>query len=113
MGASSGPSPAPERAGTAARAAVGLMTQVLRSRNTEPKLALRLDRAGIARAPAEWALLGVCVSAGLAAVFTVLLGSAVLGLLVGIVTRRPALRVTPSGKIHQKRAAVDEQLPDV
>ncbi len=113
MGASSGPSHAPERAGTVALAAVGLMTQVLRSRNTEPKLALRLDRAGIARAPAEWALLGVCVSAGLAAVFTVLLGSAVLGLLVGIVTGWLAMRLTLSVKISKRRAAFDEQLPNV
>ncbi len=113
MGASSGPSHAPERAGTVARAAVGLMTQVLRSRNSEPKLALRLDRAGIARAPAEWALLGVCVSAGLAAVFTVLLGSAVLGLLIGILAGWLAMRLTLSVKISKRRAAFDEQLPNV
>lgn len=113
MGASSGPSNAQERAGTVARGAVGLMTQVLRSRNTEPKLALRLDRAGIARAPAEWALLGVCVSAGLAAVFTVLLGSAVLGLLIGILAGWLAMRLTLSVKISKRRAAFDEQLPNV
>jgi len=52
--------PAPEEDGKTARAAVGWMAQLLRSSNTEHGLAERLELAGIARKPAEWALLGVC-----------------------------------------------------
>jgi tight adherence protein B len=109
----SGSAPPRERAGTVAQAAVGLMEQVLKSRNAEPRLALRLDRAAIARSPAEWALLGVCVSAGLTALFTVLFGTVLLGVLVGVLVGWLAMRVTLSVKISKRCAAFDEQLPNV
>lgn len=112
MGAS-GTAPAKERAGTVAQTAVGLMEQVLKSRNAEPRLALRLDRAGITRSPAEWALLGVCVSAALAAVCTVLVGNVALGILVGLVAGWAVMRVTLDVKVSKRRAAFDEQLPNV
>jgi Flp pilus assembly protein TadB len=111
--AASGVAPAKERAGTVAQTAVGLMEQVLRSRNAEPRLALRLDRGGITRSPAEWALLGVCVSAGLAAVSTVVLANAVLGILLGLVAGWAVMRVTLDIKISRRRAAFDDQLPNV
>lgn len=70
--------------GKLASGAVALMTQVLSSGKSEPRLAQRLDRAGITRPPAEWALLGVCFCAGLAAVATLLLGNVPLGIIFGI-----------------------------
>jgi len=108
-----GPAPVRERAGTVAQTAVGMMEQVLKSRNAEPRLALRLDQAGIARSPAEWALLGVCLSAGLTAVFTVLFGTVVLGVLLGVLVGWLTMRVTLSVKISKRCAAFDEQLPNV
>jgi Flp pilus assembly protein TadB len=96
-----------------AQTAVGLMEQVLKSRNAEPRLALRLDRGGVTRSPAEWALLGVCVSAGLSAVFTAFLGSVVFGVVVGVVVGWLVMRLTLDVKIGRRRAAFDEQLPNV
>ncbi|HXP20683.1 MAG TPA: type II secretion system F family protein [Streptosporangiaceae bacterium] len=109
------PAKAPEAEGDGkvARTAVGLMGQVLRSRDVEPKLAARLDHAGIQRQPAEWALLGLCVTVALAAALTVLSGNALLGVLVGIVVGWLGTRLFVSVKIARRRAAFDEQLPNV
>jgi tight adherence protein B len=103
----------PQRTGRLAGGAVGLMTQILQSRNAEPKLALRLDRAGMVMAPAEWALLGTCVSAGLAAALTVFLGNALLGILIGIAAGWIGMHVLLNVKISRRSAAFDEQLPNV
>jgi tight adherence protein B len=99
--------------GKVARTAVGLMAQVLSSRQSEPRLALRLDRAGISRQPAEWALLGVCVCVTLAAALALLASNAVLGILIGVLAGWAGMRVTLSVKISRRRAAFDEQLPGV
>jgi len=111
--AASGATPAKESSGTLAQTAVGLMGQVLKSRNAEPRLALRLDRGGVARSPAEWALLGVCVSAGLAALLSVLFSNVLLGVLLGVVVGWLVMRLTLDVKIAKRRAAFDEQLPNV
>ncbi len=103
----------PQQEAALTRRAVDLMSQALKARGTEPKLALRLDRAGIARAPAEWALLGVCVSAGLAAVFTVILGNVVIGLLLAVAVGWAVMHTILSFKIRKRSAAFDEQLPNV
>jgi Flp pilus assembly protein TadB len=109
----SGATPAKERSGTVAQTAVGLMQQVLKSRNAEPRLALRLDRGGLARSPAEWALLGVCVSVGLVALLSVLFGNVLLGVLLGVPVGWLIMRLTLDVKIARRRAAFDEQLPNV
>jgi tight adherence protein B len=109
----SAPAAVPDGDGKLARTAVGLMTQVLRTRDTEPKLAARLDHAGIQRLPAEWALLGVCVSIGLAAALTVLIGNALIGILLGVLAGWLGMRLSVSVKISRRRAAFDEQLPNV
>jgi Flp pilus assembly protein TadB len=106
-------SAAPEADGKVASTAVGWMRQLLRSSNTEPQLARRLDLAGINRQPAEWALLGVCASVALAAVLTVLTRSLVVGVLVGGLTGWLGMRLTLSVRIGRRRAAFSEQLPDV
>jgi Flp pilus assembly protein TadB len=99
--------------GKLARTAVGLMGQILSSRNAEPRLALRLDRAGINRQPAEWALLGVCVSIVLAAAFTLALGNVLVGVLLGALAGWGGMRLGLTFKIDRRRAAFDEQLPNV
>jgi Flp pilus assembly protein TadB len=108
------PAAAPaERDGRLARTAVGMMQQLLRSRNAEPGLARRLDRAGISRPPAEWALLSVCVSAGLAGVFTVVFGNPFVGIVVGVLAGWLGMRLVLTIRIDRRRAAFDEQLPTV
>ncbi len=99
--------------GKLASRAVNVMTRVLGSANSEPKLALRLDRAGIIRQPAEWALLCVCACAGLAALLTLLLRNAPLGILLGVLVGWLAMRLVLSVKISRRRAAFDAQLPNV
>jgi Flp pilus assembly protein TadB len=113
LAASSTPGGAQQRSGTVAQAAIGVMAKILKSRDAEPKLAQRLERAGITSAPAEWALMGVGVSAGLVAVFTLLLGNLVLGLLVGVPVGWLTMRLALNVKISKRCAAFDDQLPNV
>lgn len=99
--------------GKVASAAVGWVTRLLQSTNSEPKLAKRLDLAGIGRKPAEWALLGACLSLVLAALLTVLIGNLVLGVLAGALIGWLAMRLILSLRIVRRRAAFSEQLPNV
>lgn len=112
MGATPGVA-AEEKEGKLASTAVGLMKQVLSSGKSEPKLAQRLDRAGITRAPAEWAVLGVCVSVGLVAMLTLLLGNVFAGVLLGVLGGWLGMRAFVSFKIARRQGAFDEQLPNV
>ncbi len=102
-----------EREGRLASSALGLMSRLLSSSNSEPRLARRLDHAGLNRSPAEWALLGVCVSVGLAAFLTVAFGNPFVGVIVGLVAGGVVMRLVLSIKISRRRAAFDEQLPNV
>lgn len=99
--------------GKLARNAVNLMTQVLSSGKSEPKLAQRLDRAGITRQPAEWALLSVCACVGLAALATLLLGNVLFGIAAGVLIGWLMMRLIVIVKIGRRRAAFDNQLPNV
>jgi tight adherence protein B len=107
------PAPEPAGDGKVARTAVGVMTQLLQSRDSGPKLALRLDHAGVTRQPGEWALLGVCVCVVLAAALTVTTGNVVVGVALGILAGWLGMRLALSVKIARRRAAFDEQLPNV
>ncbi len=95
------------------RRAVGIMSRLLKARDAEPRLARRLDRAGISRSPAEWALLGVVGSVVLVATLTVMLGSLLVGGLTGVVAGYAGMRLFLSLKIARRSRAFDEQLPTV
>jgi tight adherence protein B len=97
----------------AAGAALGRMAQLLRSSNTERGLAERLDLAGIARKPAEWALLGVSACAVLSVLLTLLLGNIVIGLLAGVAVGYAGMRLILSVRISRRLNAFRDQLPDV
>jgi tight adherence protein B len=112
-GAVAGPAFAPEGDGKMAKGAVDLMRQVLQARGAEPRLAQRLDRAGITRQPAEWALLGVCLSIAVAAAFTLLLRNPYVGVLLGALTGWVVMRLILTIMIDRRRAAFAEQLPNV
>jgi tight adherence protein B len=107
------PDPDAAEEGTAAHAALGLATSVLRSTNTERGLAQRLDHAGIARSPAEWVVLTTCCAVVLAAGLTVLTGNALLGIPAGALAGWAATRLVVSFRTTRRRAAFSEQLPDV
>ena len=106
--------PAPADAqGKAARTAVRLASQLLRSSNAEKGLSARLEHAGISRTPAEWVLLGGCACMVLTAVVTVLTGSILIGLPVGLLAGWLGTRLALSVRISRRRAAFADQLPDV
>jgi tight adherence protein B len=106
-------SAAPDGDSEVTRAALGRMAQLLRSTNTERGLAERLDLAGIARKPAEWALLGGSACAVLSALLTLLLGNIVIGVLAGAAVGYAGMRLIVSVRISRRRNAFRDQLPDM
>jgi Flp pilus assembly protein TadB len=108
------PPPEPEnRSGRIGRAALGGVTRLLASGPSEQRLARRLEIAAISRTPAEWVLLGGCCCPVLAAVLTLLTGSAVAAVLIAAVAVWLGMRLLVSVRISRRRAAFGEQLPDV
>ena len=99
--------------GTVASAAVGWVARMLRSGDTDRQLAKRLDRAGIARKPAEWALLGGCACVVLAALLTALTGNAPVAVIVGVLAGWLGMRLVLSFRIARRKAAFGDQLPTV
>src|SRR5215831_4064549 len=111
-----GPRHAPAPAGgegTMTRSAVGWVTSLLQSTNSEKGLAERLDLAGSERKPAEWVLLGVCGSALLAAALTFATGNLLIGVLGGALIGWLGMHAALSIRIGRRRAAFSDQLPDV
>jgi Flp pilus assembly protein TadB len=93
--------------------AVGWVTRLLQSTNSEKGLAERLDLAGSERKPAEWVLLGVGCSALLAAALTLATGNLLLGVPGGALIGWLGMHAVLSMRIGRRRAAFGEQLPDV
>jgi Flp pilus assembly protein TadB len=100
-------------AGENAGAAVSLTQRLLESTSVERGLAQRLDLAGIARKPAEWVLIGVAGTMGLAALLTLLIGNLLVGLLIAVPVGWIGMRLIVSFRIRRRRAAFRDQLPDV
>jgi tight adherence protein B len=97
----------------AAHAAIGLAAGMLRSTHTEQRLARRLEWAGIARPPAEWALLTACAVAVCAALLAAAARNPLLGVPAGALVGWLAMRLVVSVRIGRRRAAFSEQLPEV
>ena len=93
--------------------AVGWVTRLLQSTDSEKGLAERLDLAGSERKPAEWVLLGVGGSALLAAGLTFATGNLLIGILGGALIGWLGMRAALSIRIGRRRAAFGDQLPDV
>jgi tight adherence protein B len=111
-----GPRHAPAPAGrgsSGAGGAVGWVTSLLQSTNSERGLAERLDLAGSGRRPAEWVLLGIGGSALLAAALTLATGNLLIGVLGGALIGWLGMHAVLSIRIGRRRAAFSDQLPDV
>jgi tight adherence protein B len=96
-----------------AGAAVGLAERALQARGADRTLAERLDLAGLTIKPAEYLVLGACVSFVLAAGLTILIGTFFIGVPAGLVAGWLAMRFLLSIRIGRRRAAFADQLPDV
>jgi Flp pilus assembly protein TadB len=110
-----GPSPANGEQGVAAKAgSVALdVTKRLMSPTAEQRLSGRLELAGVARKPAQWALLGGCVAVVIAAALSIVTREVIVGLLVGALVGWLSMRTLLSFLIRRRRAAFAEQLPDL
>jgi Flp pilus assembly protein TadB len=97
----------------AVTAALGMAARLLRSSNTEPALAGRLDAAGITRKPAEWALLGTSATVALIAALTLATGNVLLAVLIGVPCGWLGMRLALSIRISRRRAAFADQLPEM
>ncbi|NKE56522.1 VWA domain-containing protein [Lentzea sp. PSKA42] len=103
--------PVAQEESQAAQVAV-VWTRRVMSDVSAARLADRLDLAGVKASPAEWTLLRVCASAGLAALLTLLTTwwiGVPLGVVAGWLVTALALKVRTS----KRRAAFADQLPDV
>jgi len=106
--------PAPADAdASGAGGAVGWVTRLLESANSEKGLAERLDLAGSERKPAEWVLIGIGGSALLAVALTLATGNLLIGVLGGALIGWLGMHAVLSLRIGRRRAAFGEQLPDV
>jgi Flp pilus assembly protein TadB/Mg-chelatase subunit ChlD len=104
---------ASESEGAAARTAVGVVGQALRSSGAEEGLAKRLDLADVKRKPAEWALLTLCAGAALAVALMLIGVNPLLSVPIGLVAGWLVQHMYLSLRIGRRRAAFGEQLPDV
>jgi tight adherence protein B len=105
--------PAVRGDGEKAGAVVSLAQRLLESTSVERGLAQRLDLAGMPRKPAEWVLIGVAASAGLAVLLTLLIGNLLVGLLIAVPVGWIGMRLIVSFRIRRRRRAFRDQLPDV
>lgn len=99
--------------GPVRRIAERLMSPLLRIGGMEQRLAERLDLAGIGRQPAEWALLGAGICAGIALLAILLAGNPVIGIAVGGLLGWLGMRFFLNFRISRRRTAFSDQLPDV
>jgi tight adherence protein B len=97
----------------AAGAVMNLASRFLRSSNAEPRLAARLDIAGISRKPAEWALLGASATIVLIALLVILTGNALVAIPLGGLCGWLGMRLLLSVRISRRRTAFARQLPDM
>ena len=88
-------------------------TKRLMSQTTQQRLGERLDLAAVGRKPAEWTLLGVCLSVVVAAALSLVTGDVLIGVLAGALIGWLSMRAVLSFLIRRRRAAFAEQLPDL
>lgn len=86
---------------------------LLRFRDTQTRLAQRLDLAGIARDPAEWTLLGGLGGLVVAVMLTAVTRSPLVAAVLAAVAAWLGMRLALNVRIARRRAAFSDQLPDV
>jgi len=110
-----GSGPVNAEQGAAAKAgSVALdVTKRLMSPAAQRRLSGRLELAGVARKPTQWALLGGCVAVIVAAAISIVTRNVIIGLLVGAVVGWLSMRTVLRFLIRRRRGVFAEQLPDL
>jgi Flp pilus assembly protein TadB len=98
--------------GKVASAAVGSVARLL-GPSGERRLAGQLDLAGMSRKPAEWVVLGCAFSLVLVVLLTLLTGTALAGIPIGVLAGWLSMRLIVMFRISRRRSAFADQLPDV
>ena len=106
--ASEGEEAKPKLGGVAVSMADRLLTPTVRA-----GLTTRLDLAGIAREPGEWAVLGAAASLVIAVVLGLVTSYVIVGIIGGAVLGWLVMRFALSFLIARRRATFSDQLPDV
>jgi tight adherence protein B len=108
----SGPRRGGLRDGALRDGALELADRVAAHRGIGERLAARLDMAAVAWQPNEWLLLSAGVGVGATAVFGVLLGSPLVGLLLGVPVGILGPHLFLAVKGSRRRTAFGTDLPD-
>lgn len=98
--------------GKVVSATVGSVRRLL-GPSAEQRLAGQLDLAGVSSKPAEWVVLGCALSLVLAVLLTLLIGTPLAGIPIGVLAGWLSMRLIVSYRISRRRAAFADQLPDV
>lgn len=95
------------------RVALAFIDRQVRSRGMRDKISASLDGAGVRMRPEEWMMmrLGVMLASG--AVLMLLLGSLLIGLLLGVLLAWIGTRLYLSIRTGKRQTAFADQLPDV
>lgn len=89
------------------------VTKRLMSPQAQGRLGERLDLAAVARKPAQWTVLGVCLGIVIAATLSLVTGVVLIGVLAGPLVAWVVMRMSLSFMIRRRRAAFADQLPDL
>jgi tight adherence protein B len=92
--------------------AVGSVARLL-GPSGERRLAGQLDLAGVSSKPAEWVVLGCALSLALVVLVTVLTGTPLAGIPIGVLGGWLSMRLIVMFRISRRRTAFADQLPDV
>jgi tight adherence protein B len=99
--------------GAVAAAALSVADRLLRSGNARSRIVTDLERAGMRMRPQEWLLLRISAVIVAIALFTVLIGSLVVGALLGALLGWLGTYVVVRFKAARRCSAFADQLPDV
>ena len=99
--------------GMAASVALSLVDRLIRLGRSRTRIAADLERAGLRMRPQEWILLRISAGIALIALFTVVMGSLPIGLLLGTLLAWLGTRFLLKVKASRRCAAFADQLPDM
>jgi Flp pilus assembly protein TadB/Mg-chelatase subunit ChlD len=95
-----------------ARTALDVSERLVARRGLADRIALRLERADLRMRPNEWVLLRACIGLAAVAVASLLTGSVLIGLPVGVAVTWLGGHLYLAHRTRRRSDAFEEQLPD-